>query len=148
MLPGPDGAPQAPSAAGSQAASGAIPGRTPGARLPRARRITSSRDIRTLFQRGKRSRTAHLDVFDSASPFEFARAGVVVPKHRHSGAERNALKRRLRELLRQVILPGLETGGVVCDVLVRARREAYDASYDALQAELGGWLARRCSPGR
>ena len=72
--------------------------------------------------------------------------GAVVPKHRHSVVERNRLKRRLRDLLRQVVLPGLETGGVVGDVLVRARREAYEASYDSLRTELEGWLARRCSP--
>ena len=123
-----------------------MPGRTHRERLPRAQRITSSRDIRTLFQRGKRSRTAHLDVFDSASPLVFPRVGAVVPKHRHSVVERNRLKRRLRDLLRQVVLPGLETGGVVGDVLVRARREAYEASYDSLRTELEGWLARRCSP--
>ncbi len=72
----------------------------------------------------------------------------MVPKHGHGAVERNHLKRTLREILRQLVLPGLETGGVVSDVLVRARREAYDASYEALRAELGEWLKKRCSPGR
>jgi ribonuclease P protein component len=137
-----------PSAAGSQVASGAASGRSHQEHLRRSRRITGSRDIRTRFQRGKRSRTAHLDVFDSASPLAFSRAGVVVPKHRHGVVERNRLKRRLRDLLRRVVLPGLETGGVVADVLVRARPESYEASYETLRIELSGWVARRCSPER
>lgn len=69
----------------------------------------------------------------------------MVPKHRHNGVERNRLKRQLREALRQLVLPRLETGGVVADVLVRARREAYEASSAALRAELEQWVARRCS---
>src|SRR5690606_7192325 len=69
--------------------------------LPRARRITRSSEIRNLLRRGKRSRTAHLDVFDSPSPLAFARVGLVVPRHRRRIVDRNLLKRRLREILRR-----------------------------------------------
>ena len=113
--------------------------------MPRARRISRSGEIRTLFQRGKRSRTAHLDVFDSASPVAYSRVVVVVPKHRHTGVQRNVVKRRLRELLRRVVLPGLDRCGVGVDVLVRARGEAYDASFAVLLEELTEWVDRRCS---
>ncbi len=123
-------------------------GGTAGRRLPRARRISRSGEIRTLFQRGKRSRTAHLDVFDSASPVAFGRVVAVVPKHRHTGAQRNVVKRRLRELLREVVLPGLAGCGLGVDVLVRARAEAYDASFAQLREELREWTDRRCSRGR
>ncbi len=116
--------------------------------MPRARRISRSGEIRTLFQRGKRSRTAHLDVFDSASPVAFARVVAVVPKHRHTGAQRNVVKRRLRELLRTEVLPALDRCGLAVDVLVRARGEAYDASFRALLEELRAWVDRRCSRGR
>lgn len=114
-----------------------------GQRLPRSWRITRSREIRALFQRGKRSRTRHLDVFDSASPAPFPRAGVVVPRHGHRIVDRNRLKRRLREILRRRILPGLRAGGLARDLLVRARREAYRASYRELEAELEQWLERQ-----
>ncbi len=114
-------------------------------RLPRARRVTRSREIRTLFERGKRSRTGHLDVFDSASPVAYSRVGVVVPKHRHNGVERNVVKRRLREVLRTVVLPALDRHSLAVDVLVRARREAYDAGFPALLEELRQWVDRRCS---
>lgn len=114
-----------------------------GERLPRARRITRSREIRVLFKRGKRSRTAHLDVFDSASPVPYPRVGVVVPRYKHPVVERNRLKRRLREILRQIVLPRLSSSGRHVDVMVRARREAYHADFAELRTELEQWLERR-----
>jgi ribonuclease P protein component len=96
---------------------------------------------------GKRSRTVHLDVFDSASPLPFARAGVVVPKHGRTAVERNRVKRRLREVLRQEVLPRLDGAAIPLDVMVRARREAYQAPYAALRNELTEWTDRRCSRG-
>ena len=114
-------------------------------RLPRTRRITGSNEIRALFQRGKRSRTAHLDVFDSASPVAHPRVGVVVPKHRRNSVERNRLKRRLREVLRLEVLPRLVDHNAMVDVLVRARREAYNASFEQLHDELTEFVERRWS---
>jgi len=49
--------------------------------------------------------------------------------------DRNRLKRRLRELVRLRLLPGM-TGSRVVDVAIRARREAYLASMDALQLDV------------
>ena len=56
--------------------------------------FTASDEIRTLFRRGKKSRTRHLDAFVFASPAPVARLGVVVPKHRRTIVLRNRLKRR------------------------------------------------------
>lgn len=117
----------------------------PSERLPRSRRITGRREIRALFQRGKRSRTAHLDVFDSPSPVPYPRAGVVVPRHRRRVVERNRLKRRLREILRRVVLPRLTAERRNVDILVRARPEAYAAAFAELKTELERWLERRWS---
>lgn len=119
-----------------------------GVRMPRSRRITRSAEIRTLFRRGKRSRTAHLDVLDSSSPLAFARVGLVVPRHRRPVVERNRVKRRLREVLRTEVLPRLRAAELPLDVLVRARREAYDASFATLRDELVDWTERRCSRAR
>lgn len=112
-------------------------------RLPRSRRITRSGEIRALFSRGKKSRTAHLDVFDSTSPVTFSRVGLVVPRHRHAIVERNLVKRRLREVLRTEVLPRLDSAGVAADILVRARREAYDASFETLRSQLVAWVEER-----
>ena len=84
--------------------------------------------------RGKRLRTEHLDVRAVASLLrsDHPRVGFIVPKHRRSIVERNRLKRRLRELARTRLLPELAP----VDVVVRARPEAYHASFDALAAEM------------
>jgi ribonuclease P protein component len=114
-------------------------------RLPRPARITASDEIRALFRRGKRKRTRHLDVFVSASPVSHSRLGVVVPKHKHEIVLRNRLKRRLREIGRTELLPRLAAGGRALDVMLRARPEAYDASFAALKQELSRVVEELCS---
>jgi ribonuclease P protein component len=71
------------------------------------------------------------------------RMGLIVPKFRSSAVARNRLRRQLREIWRRDIQarqPGW-------DLIIRARREAYSAAFDALRAELLTWreavLARR-----
>lgn len=64
--------------------------------------------------------------------------GIIVPKHRHSAVDRNTLKRRLREIARVDMLPALPPS----DLVIRARREAYDASFDALRTELARVVTR------
>lgn len=119
-----------------------------GERLPRSRRLTRGSEIQALFRRGKRSRTASLDVFDSASPVAHPRAGVIVPRYRQTVVARNRVKRRLREILRRDVLPRLDNAGVLIDVLVRARREAYAAPFAELRQELEQWTDRRLSRAR
>ena len=114
-------------------------------RLSRIRRVRRGPEIRELFRRGKRGRTSHLDVFVSASPVSFPRLGVVVAKHRHTIVERNLVRRRLREIGRTEILPRLRDAGLNVDLLVRARKEAYDAGYEALREELARYTEGLCS---
>ncbi len=112
--------------------------------LPGAVRITRSAELRALFRRGKRKRTRHLDVFVASSPVLHPRLGVVVPKHRQKIVKRNRLKRRLREIGRTVLLPGLRRADCPLDILIRARREAYDASFGQLRAELADAVEALC----
>lgn len=130
------------SAGGAQAGEGGRYG------LPRAARITASDEIRALFRRGKRKRTRHLDAFVSASPVARSRWGVVVPKHKRIIVRRNLLKRRLREIGRLEVLPRLQEAGCALDVMVRARPEAYEASYEALREELIRLTEELCSSAR
>jgi ribonuclease P protein component len=81
---------------------------------------------------GKRIRTEHLDVRTVASPLRHPRVGLIVPKYGRTSVERNRLKRRLREIVRQDLLPRLSP----VDVTIRARREAYGASFAALRDQL------------
>jgi ribonuclease P protein component len=63
------------------------------------------------------------------------RMGLIVPKFRSSAVARNRLRRRLREIWRQEIQPHQP----IWDLVIRARREAYDASFDALRRDLLKW---------
>jgi ribonuclease P protein component len=119
-----------------------------GARFPRPARITRSEDIRGLFRRGKRRKTRHLDVLISASPVAHSRLGLVVPRHRRNAVDRNRLKRRLREIGRIELLPRLREAGMSLDLMVRARPEAYSASFDELRSELVALVEELCSSGR
>jgi ribonuclease P protein component len=119
-----------------------------GRRLPRERRIARGAEIRDILRRGKRSGTAHLDVFDSPSPVPHPRVGVIVPRHGHTIVARNLVRRRLREVLRVEVLPRLLDAGAASDVLVRARRAAYGVAYGELRDELVRWTERRCSRAR
>jgi ribonuclease P protein component len=100
-----------------------------------------------LFRRGKRKRTRHLDVFVSASPVSRSRWGVVVPKHKQKIVRRNLVKRRLREIGRREVLPRLDAAGRDLDLLVRARPEAYQASFEELRGELTALTEELCSSG-
>jgi ribonuclease P protein component len=50
--------------------------------------------------------------------------------------DRNVVKRRLREIGRRRVLPALDAAGVAADVLVRARRSAYDTDFAGLEREV------------
>ena len=60
------------------------------------------------------------------------RVGIVVPRYSGSAVDRNRLKRRLRELVRMCVLSTTPS----VDVVIRARPEAYGASFDALKTDI------------
>ena len=62
----------------------------------------------------------------------------MVPKFGFTAVKRNKLKRRLRELVRQQLLP---SGGST-DLLIRARRDAYDVDYDSLREAIAQVVAQ------
>lgn len=98
---------------------------------PHARRVTRGAELDLLRREGKRVRTAHLDVRVAPGPAP-SRVGIVVPKHKHSAVARNRVKRRLRELARLRVLPVVPSGAV----WLRARPEAYRATFEALGADV------------
>jgi ribonuclease P protein component len=66
------------------------------------------------------------------------RIGLIVPKFQSTAVARNRLRRQLREVWRRELQPRLRSG----DLIVRARREAYQAGYLPLRTEMLGWLQR------
>ena len=65
------------------------------------------------------------------------RMGLIVPKFRSSGVARNRLRRRLREIWRVDLQPYQPAW----DLIIRARREAYGAEFEALRSQLLAWRA-------
>ena len=86
-----------------------------------------------------------MDVFFAASPASRSRLGLIIPKHGHKIVQRNLLKRRLREIGRRRVLPGLDERGIWADVLIRARRPAYDVDFEGLAFEVKQAVEGLCS---
>lgn len=108
--------------------------------FPRRSRLTREADLETVRRTGKRIQTERLEARASASLLLHPRVGIVVPKHRRKIVERNRVKRRLRELARTRLLPNLER----IDLLIRAKPEAYNSSFQQLaddMAAIGRWLS-------
>ena len=76
-----------------------------------------------------------------ASPLAFPRVGIIVPRHGHSAVERNRLKRRLREIIRQDVLP-MDRG---LDAIVRSAPAAYSVAFTDLRTEVNGAFGRLLS---
>jgi ribonuclease P protein component len=109
--------------------------RNDGFGFPRRHRLTRSLDIQTVIREGKRIRTAYLDVRVLASPLAVSRIGIIVPRHQQSAVDRNTLKRRLKELARVDLLP-FARAAFAADVTIRARREAYTATFEQLHEDV------------
>jgi len=96
-------------------------------------RITRGSDLTACWEAGRRRRTEHLDLAWRHSDLGHARLGLI-PLHQSSAVARNRLRRRLREILRRDLLRNLPA----VDLVIRAKRSAYTASFAVLRAELTG----------
>ena len=63
------------------------------------------------------------------------RLGLIVPRFQFTAVARNRLRRRLREIWRRQLQEGLPAW----DLVIRAKREAYETDFAHLEAELLGW---------
>jgi len=105
-----------------------------GERFPRRARLARGSDLAACWEEGRRWRTAHLELAwrpNQTRP-PHPRIGFIVPRFQFSAVLRNQLRRRLREVLRRGPLAALPPH----DLVVRAKRSAYDLPFPALQAEL------------
>ncbi|HYO46744.1 MAG TPA: ribonuclease P protein component [Gemmatimonadota bacterium] len=99
--------------------------------LPRERRITTRREIAALLRRS-RVRGPALELYRGPAAGPLARATCITPKHGRTGVERNRLRRRIKELMREILL----SRGEGHDWLVRTRPLAYDLSFADLASAL------------
>jgi ribonuclease P protein component len=138
----------APAEEGPEAAYGIAPVEARGlltasARLPRAHRLARASDIRRCLTHGRRRRFEHLDMIWMDNQSGHPRMGLIVPKFQASAVARNRLRRRLREIWRRDI----QQGQADWDVVIKTRREAYGASFDALRSQLLAWREAVVSSG-
>ena len=61
---------------------------------------------------------------------------MIVPRFQFTAVARNRLRRRIREIWRRELLQGQPA----VDLVVRARRDAYQAPFGVLRKELLAWL--------
>ena len=80
---------------------------------------------------------AHIDVLWTDNEAGHPRMGIIVPRFQSTAVARNLLRRRLKEAWRRGVQQGLSG----LDVVVRARREAYQARFTELRDELASWRA-------
>ncbi|MEO7987630.1 MAG: ribonuclease P protein component [Gemmatimonadales bacterium] len=105
--------------------------------MPRAHRLARASDIRRCLNGGRRRRFEHLDMIWMDNTTGHPRMGLIVPKFQSSAVARNRLRRRLREIWRVELQPHQPAW----DLVIRARREAYSAGFDALRGQLVAWRA-------
>jgi len=126
----------APSEEGAQAADRANPDERPepvtSERYPRRVRLARGSELEACWREGRRVRTPHLDLAWHPNLTPRARAAIVVPRYQFTAVARNRLRRRLREIVRRSVIATLPP----IDVVVRAKRAAYDAPFAVLRAEL------------
>ena len=113
--------------------------------FPRSVRIRRSNEIQAILQQAKRESTRNLEIFFAAPKESFSRFGVIVPKHGQRIVDRNRLKRRLREIGRRQVIPHLNSQSCEGDLLVRAARSAYRASFAELEREINEAVEGFCS---
>ncbi len=89
-------------------------------------------ELTACWDEGKKIRTLRLDLAWRANQAGHPRLGIVVPRFQQTAVARNRLRRRLREVLRRGPLLALPP----VDLVVRAKRTAYAASFAVLRAEL------------
>jgi ribonuclease P protein component len=103
--------------------------------VPSPKRLTRTADLLMVRRQGKRVRTPLLEVRVLASLLRHHRFGLVVPRHKHTAVDRNRLKRRLRELVRETWPSPLETMSP-SDVVLYALPSAYAVDFATLRSDL------------
>jgi ribonuclease P protein component len=85
---------------------------------------------------GRRRRSRLLEFVWLNNTAGHPRMGLIVPRFQSSAVARNRLRRRLSEIWRREI-QGRQGDR---DLIIRARKDAYSASFDELHAELLAWV--------
>jgi ribonuclease P protein component len=115
-------------------------GLTVGEAFPRSRRLARAADIRRCLAKGRRRRSAFLEFIWIDNAVGHPRMGLIVPRFQATAVARNRLRRRLKDAWRKRV----HSSQPAWDLLIRAKREAYGATYPVLQDELLAWRDAAC----
>lgn len=114
------------------------PGAKAGAGFPRAARLLKHSDFDRVYKQGRRHFSSHMTVFylrqaEGALPEKSARVGFTVGKVLGGAVERNRIKRRLREAVRQrrSVLKG------AVDVVINPKKSVLTLEFSVVLEEVG-----------
>ncbi len=109
-----------------------------GASFPRAARLLKHSDFERVYKQGRRQFSSHMTVFylrqaETASPEQSARVGFTVGRVLGGAVDRNRIKRRLREAVRQ--RRSLLKGAV--DVVINPKKSVLTVEFSVVLEEVG-----------
>ncbi len=109
-----------------------------GASFPRAARLLKHSDFDRVYKQGRRHFSSHMTVFylrqaENASPEKSSRIGFTVGRVLGGAVERNRIKRRLREAVRQ--RRSVLQGGA--DVVINPKKSVLTLEFSVLLEEVG-----------
>ena len=100
---------------------------------PRSVRLRNPREFRAVYKKGRRQVSRSFVVFILPTDTSVTRFGLTTPKKLGKAHERNRIRRRVREVLRQDAAVR-SRGGV--DVVINPRRRVLTGRFGELRAEL------------
>ena len=106
----------------------------PRRRFARASRLLRHADFQRVYHDGRRHFAAHMTVFYLFRPDGAARVGFTVSRALGGAVERNRMKRRLREAVRN----HLAALAVPVDVVINPKKSLLTAEFPALLSEVAG----------
>jgi ribonuclease P protein component len=111
-----------------------------GAKFPRTARLLKHSDFDRVYKEGRRHFSSHLTVFylrraEGGSPEQRARVGFTVGRVLGGAVERNRIKRRLREAVRQRRLVLKDAGAV--DVVINPKKSVLTLEFSVVLEEVG-----------
>jgi len=113
--------------------------------FPRAARLLKHSDFERVYKQGRRHFSSHMTVFylrqaEGASPQGTSRVGFTVGRVLGGAVQRNRIRRRLREAVRQrrSVLMGADGGDVVgVDVVINPKKSVLTVEFSVVLDEVG-----------
>lgn len=108
-----------------------------GAGFPRSARLLKHSDFDRVYKQGRRHFSSHMTVFYLRQAEGGARVGFTVGRVLGGAVERNRIKRRLREAVRQrrAVLQGAGACGI--DVVINPKKSVLTLEFSAVLEEVG-----------